>query len=83
MAVMTKPPPARDPCERRRDTHPVLRACAGQRRSGTEDLEDVRIDTNFGTGTSTEPIPDRNRMIEPNHFVFIVVDGRSAGTAKV
>jgi hypothetical protein len=49
----------------------------------SEDLEDVRIDANFGNRDIDGANPRTGiGMIEPNHFVFIVVDGRSAGYSK-
>jgi exopolysaccharide biosynthesis protein len=44
------------------------------------DFNDVMVDTNFGNRTIDEANPRTGvGMIDQNHFVFIVVDGRSSG----
>ncbi|SHH46152.1 Predicted protein [Clostridium grantii DSM 8605] len=49
----------------------------------TEDFEDTAIDTNVGNRTIENSNPRTGfGMIEPNHFVFVVVDGRSTGYSK-
>ncbi|MFA9399009.1 MAG: phosphodiester glycosidase family protein [Clostridiaceae bacterium] len=49
----------------------------------TEDFSNTSIDTNFGNRTIDSANPRTGiGMIEPNHFVFIVVDGRSSGYSK-
>ena len=47
------------------------------------DFSDVMVDTNFGNRTIDESNPRTGiGMIDKNHFVFVVVDGRSAGYSK-
>ena len=43
-----------------------------------DDFQSVMIDTNFGNRSIQEANPRTGiGMIEPNHFIFVVVDGRS------
>ncbi|WP_461205851.1 phosphodiester glycosidase family protein [Clostridium sp. DL1XJH146] len=49
----------------------------------TKDFTDTKIDSNFGNRTIDGSNPRTGiGMIEPNHFVFIVVDGRDTGYSK-
>ena len=46
-------------------------------------IEQVEVDTNFGNHSIQGNQPRTGLgMIAPNHFVFIVVDGRSRGYSK-
>ncbi|MEK3882459.1 phosphodiester glycosidase family protein [Paenibacillus sp. PL2-23] len=48
-----------------------------------EDLDHVVIDTNFGNRSIEDANPRTGiGMIEPNHYVFVVVDGRSKGYSR-
>ncbi|MCB0996846.1 MAG: phosphodiester glycosidase family protein [Acidimicrobiales bacterium] len=48
-----------------------------------EGIEDVEVDTNFGNHSIQGNQPRTAiGMIEPNHFVFVVVDGRSRGYSR-
>ncbi|WP_379130251.1 phosphodiester glycosidase family protein [Paenibacillus sp. sgz500958] len=43
-----------------------------------QDLENIKIDTNFGNRSISNSNPRTGiGMISPNHYVFVVVDGRS------
>lgn len=48
-----------------------------------EDLDSVRIDNNFGNRSIQNANPRTGiGMIAPNHYVFVVVDGRSANYSR-
>lgn len=48
-----------------------------------EDFDNVGIDTNFGNRSIQESNPRTAvGMIEPNHFIFVVVDGRKENYSK-
>jgi exopolysaccharide biosynthesis protein len=47
------------------------------------DFESVKIDRNFGNTSIQDPNPRTGiGMISPNHFVFVVVDGRSRNYSR-
>lgn len=49
----------------------------------TTDFENIAIDTNMGNRTIDNANPRTGiGMIAPNHYVFIVVDGRSSGYSR-
>lgn len=48
-----------------------------------EELDSVKIDTNFGNRSIQGSNPRTGiGMIDPNHYVFVVVDGRNTGYSK-
>lgn len=48
-----------------------------------EDLEDVKIDTNFGNRSIGNANPRTGiGIISPNHYVFVIVDGRQENYSK-
>lgn len=48
-----------------------------------DNLDDVSIDTNFGNRSIEDANPRTGiGMIAPNHYVFVVVDGRSPGYSR-
>ena len=66
---------------RRRLEHALLRpGAAGRRRDRSTGIEDVEVDTNVGNHSIQGEQPRTAvGVIDDNHLVFVVVDGRSPG----